>query len=252
MPTISLTGDPHGDRAWFQAVMSEPSDERMRNAIAASLVVRAQELDIGPDYEAVEVPRNVLRVLLNGPGDAERHRHLEQSAKQGIIAGWIFVMMFVVDRYPSQLGRRAAASKPSLNKALAAVKWFADTGAVFADGTPIPKETSIRQAWERFRPVAHLWAALSWNVAWPTLNRAGLFAEGFETTIAAAHYFQKFGVSFRLDTRSGTGSSSLIDPVAAWTLDPSQPARIALPDDPSVFESSPLAQALKSYSAAQK
>jgi hypothetical protein len=152
----------------LRAIMAFPKDEEERHRYLATCHGRVfgevetflrQSPDLEPYSMSGKIGEHLGRVLgpLGGfsvlsqaPSYLEMERRAGDSSWPGAIAG---------DLLNSLIQMRAAGLQASVSKAVAiAVDFLADATAT--EGTLGGKtERYVRQAWENFKPVCHLWAA---------------------------------------------------------------------------------------------
>lgn len=153
MPELLLSGDP-ADKDRVNAVMLFPNDERLRNFAMARVRAEASVLGL-QDSDRLEVNAGAIRALLSAPSSDEMKEKKQKGARAGLIAGDLLVMLYAMSVSNS-------VSEPSIKKAMYAYMRWAEGGATFGDGKPLPKSRSeLEKAWATHRSVAHIWGAMS-------------------------------------------------------------------------------------------
>jgi hypothetical protein len=189
MPTIELDDTPN-DIRWVQAIKLFPNDKANRDALFAMERIRCELLELGDDLDLViPVSTNVLRILLEAPSCTDMMNLVTAAAKRACIAADILCAIYLMERF--------SLPEPSMNKAVALVQAYAPTTA-YGDDTKLPtSETQIRECWEEFKSVVHLWAAARINKAYPyTKDDRSMYADDFKSYLQIAQGCYHFGVSF--------------------------------------------------------
>lgn len=216
---IRTVGTYVDDKPLVLALMCWPDDEPTRNQFEAAHKVR-QVLAVPNADRTVDVSPNLLRILLEAPPWNELRSIQQTSVRAGFVVGQLLLTMFLLDRYADQLPPRGGRGA-TLSKAVAVAAKWGKNGGTLGDGHPFPSsDRTIRTYWKRFRSVAHLWAALSVNVAAPWApDRETMSPEHFATFLGVAAGFQKFGLDFVIFNRTTKTEERLLDPAALWRLD---------------------------------
>lgn len=244
--SLPLQGDQL-DGTRTQAVMLGPDEPVFRRAFFATSLVRGNEWDLpGPP---VLVDRQLLADLLAAPAFPELLEDVGARTKDATVAGYVLMGLFMMWRFPELHGPRQMGGV-SLNKAFHFCAFIArELEWKYGDGTRLPQgETKIKECWNRYRTVAHLWAAHSWHEAFPLGDKMSLYREKLAEFLSAARYFQMFGQEPILDKKAAkTKESALGEDL--WQVPDSFRALLPFDADPSAYEDSPLAQALRVYMA---
>lgn len=195
-------------------------DAAMRAKTVLVSKLRAELHDASEDDEVRLSVRTVRELMSSPTGDGLRQMEADRTRK-GFIAGQVLCTMFVMDRFAEHLPKRGAAGA-TLSKALAVQTAWAASGGAFGDGVALPlSDRMVKDAWIQLRPVAHLWAALHINAAWPWAPKGSeLHPEHFGKFLRVGAGFQEFGIQFTLTSKQTKQSAPLIDPGTAWQLDP--------------------------------
>lgn len=253
MRALPTTGHFVPDKPMVLSLMFWPSsdDKQEREQWAALQSVRGELSETSEG--TVQIAVSTLRLLVSAPAYEDIVAKERERGRAGFVAGSVLVAMFFLDRYADRLPKRGAAGA-SLNKAFAIVAKWGGQGNTFGDGSPLPKsDRTIKDAWSQFRDVAHLWAALSVNAAFPWApEREALSSEHFGTFLGVAAGFQQFGLGLQIQNRTTKKLSRLLDPLSLWHVDTTKHAPVRLhKEDPGLFESSPMFEFLRSYASSQ-
>jgi hypothetical protein len=207
MPAIELRGTPD-DRLRVQAVMLFPNDSALRDQLLAIYRVRDEVRDLAGD-QVISVSENVLKRLIEAPSYADMRIRATIAAKRAVIAADVLCVIYLMDKF--------TLPEPSMNKAVAVVQAYAPT-ATYGDGSRMDtSETQIRQYWQEFKPVAHLWAAMRINKAYPfTKDHKSMYTSDFESYLQVAQGFYRFGVSFI--PKRAKSRVPIVDTGKSWTL----------------------------------
>jgi hypothetical protein len=185
--------------------------------------------------------------------DAPSYDRLKQETadrvKDGTVAGYVMLCLFMMWKYPQVHGPRSAGG-PSIKKAIHFCRYLStEFKWKYGDGSPLPSgETKIKECWAGYRSVSHLWGAFAWNAAFPTADRTSLFREDLGKFLSAARWFQEFGTMPLLDNKALKRKESVLGD-DFWHIAEEIPPRLLLPDDPRVIEDSALTKALRAYAA---
>jgi hypothetical protein len=143
LPTLQLCGDEL-DRHRVMAWMLFPTTPEYRATYVARCDVK----------QKASIPNEaIFWQIFNGPSRLEIQRGATVATKRGSLAGDLLGLIY--ERH------KLGLDEPSLNKAIASYMEFALTsGQRFGDRKPLLRsESQIRESFDSFRPVAHLWAA---------------------------------------------------------------------------------------------
>jgi hypothetical protein len=243
---LPLEGDEY-DGIRVQALMLGPDDPGFRRAFFAANVVRVHEWDLpGP---AVEVDRQILGDLLHAPAYPVLQQEVASRTKDATLAAYVVIGLFLMWKFPQLHGARNLGGT-SLNKAFHFCSYIArELDWKYGDGTRLPQgETKIKACWTQYKSVAHLWAAHSWNLAFPLGGRTSLYREHLPEFLGAARYFQMFGREPILDKKASKRQETILGE-DVWEVPDTVRAVLPYDDDPAVYQDSPLARALRSYTA---
>ncbi|MGN8160622.1 hypothetical protein ACS8YF_18365 [Salinisphaera sp. SWV1] len=175
---LPLLCDPARDAIIVNAFMVFPNDETKRAQFIA--VLEASEL-LGnrTDGPSVEINAFTLAAILEAPSSTKLQHDVNERVKRGVIAGDVLSSLYLMDRFN--------LAKPSLNKAIYAVRQYAIAGAKFGDGTDVNvSQTLIQKYWRENAPVAHLWAAFRLNNDYPFTLHNALSAESLPEFLAVS------------------------------------------------------------------
>lgn len=234
MPGIRLDGTSD-DIRWVTAIMTFPRDENLRTQWFTVHNARARSQD-AEDRDLLQLNAKTLRVLLNAPSYEDLRKLAAERTKQAIVAGDILSVLFLMDRF--------SLPEPSMNKAIHVARQYA-INAKYGDGTRLNiSEFKIREYWEEFRPVAHLWAAFRLNRSYPFCPEENVFTEnGFAPFLEVAAALYGFGCSF-IPERARL-ELPLLDAEESWSLpDGIKPRSLQIDGVPDGLQ-----EFLQSYSA---
>jgi len=224
-------------------------EEARRRQYYAADLANGTFYEPGPEIICWQVDQ--LQALLEAPSWQELRREATERTKRALLAGYIFTFMFLLrllqDRLPNR-GEKGA----SLAKAKFIVREWALQEGVYGDGTPIPtSEKFIRDCWNDYRDVAHLWAAMEMNrVAEYAPFRQILHPAYADKFFETAAYLQEFGLAHRLRNKAAKVQDTLLNPHTCWRIDIERyRPRILLPVDPAVFDDAPFMPILRRYAA---
>lgn len=103
----------------------------------------------------VNLPAWMLRTLLDSPGKDETKRLAAEATKRGTVAGDLLALIYVMEAQN--------VNEPSFGKAVEHYKGFA-LGLKYGDGEALKySEQTLRNYFDEFASVAHLWAAFRLN-----------------------------------------------------------------------------------------
>ncbi|WP_299793818.1 hypothetical protein [Ramlibacter sp.] len=227
--------------------MFGPEEPIFRRAYFATNLVRANEWDLpGPP---VLIDRQIISDLLDAASFPQIVNDVGDRTKDATIAGYVVIGLFMMWRFPDLHGSRAMGGV-SLNKAFHFCAYIArELGWRYGDGASLPKgETKIKECWNRYKNVAHLWAAHSWSLAVPGGDKRSIYRDHLPELLSAARYFQMFGREPILDKKASKTKESILG-ADIWHVPDTFRALLRYDDDPSVYEDAPLAKALRAYVA---
>lgn len=246
MRILDIQGDQY-DGLRVQSVMLGPEEPPFQRSFLATGIVRGKEWDLpGPP---VLVDRQLLADLLEAPAYPALLKEVGVRTKDATVAGYVLMGLFMMWRFPELHGARTLGGV-SLNKGFHFCAYIArEHGWKYGDGTRLPQgETKIKECWNQYRSVAHLWAAHSWNQAFPMADKIALYREKLPDFLNAARYFQMFGREAILDKKSARAKERALGE-DIWTVPASFAARLPYRTDLSVYTDSPLAEALRAYTS---
>lgn len=208
MPTIELHGTPE-DIGWVLSVMTFPNDRALREQRFAVDLVRANLLSEVARADRMEVDRKTLQLLIDAPSYGDLQQMTAEAAKKAYVAGDMLSVLYLMDRF--------SLPEPSLRKAMFVAGQFA-AKATYGDGSKMDKsEPKLREAWSDFQSVAHLWAAMLLNQAYPFAPEDSLFSpEYFPTFLQVSASIYEFGctfIPFRMNPRK-----PILDAAVCWAL----------------------------------
>jgi hypothetical protein len=192
MPDLELNGNSF-DAFWMYASMAHPDNERYREELVAALVCRCI-LDSKNDEDSgdVEIPGSVLRTLLNAPSYENVIKRATNAADGGSVAG--DVLLYVAEMHLTK------HKEPSVRKAIYLAEDYLANAANGYGKKGASSDISIRKHWEKYKPVAHLWAAmrmLQLKENNPHAFEFGIMlTDGLELFLAIAEGFRNFGEKF--------------------------------------------------------
>lgn len=190
MRQLQLEGDGN-DPGRVLALMHFPRDGEGERQFYVRHIVK-QACDSGAADAEVRLPAKLLRELIDGPGYLEMRDKVTESTKRGSVAGDLLHLIYEMHALDFQ--------EPSLRKALAEYKKFS-LGRKYGDGSPLKySERMMRDYWNEYEPVAHLWAAFRLNrgpYAY-VADAADVFgsADAFRTFLGVAKAIGEFASTF--------------------------------------------------------
>jgi hypothetical protein len=201
-----------------------PDDLARRHQHVAVQLIRDETKHLR-DNESFCLKVHMLRAAIDAPAPASVQKEVMDITKKAHLAGYVLLFNFVLRRWQDVLPKKRGASGASLNKAFFLIGEWANSGATFGDGHPIRASGGlVKQSWSVYRSVSHLWAAYIWNNQFaegdPVLRgSSALKPEGLVQFLRTAAFFMSFGHTLKLDNRSGSASSTLLDPDDVWQID---------------------------------
>ena len=164
MPQIAFTSADNA-RSELLALMTYPDDDAARRRW--QVVAHAAALTSEPGARPLTLAASDVRTLLEAPSFAELRADQRKRVKDAYVAGGILAGVFIMDRF---------GMSPSLNRSLRAYRAYAAT-TTYGDHSVMPiSEPKMRECWNRFAPVAPLWAALTLNKEYPFASERALFS----------------------------------------------------------------------------
>jgi hypothetical protein len=252
MPILKTSGDDLHDVTWTLAVMlwPDPKNQREREqfyaAKTADHLLRAGLVEL-------TLPAEQVAALLDAPGWPALTDEVVKRTKRATVAGHVFLLMFIMDLCKERLPRRGDPGA-SLDKAIAVMEAWASMDKRFGDDSRFPlSDRTIRNYWDEFRCVAHLWAAKDLNLdpAFQFAPKRGVLQpENLHSLLCVAGQLAHFGCNFRLANKSREKVRFLLDCDAIWVPDPNlHPPSMKAPENLDIFDNSAFMKILRAYQA---
>ena len=216
MPVIRFSR-PEAAVGELLALMFYPDDESGRRASIVTAEVR--RVTSAPDAPLLTLSAEDARTLLVAPSWDQIKRAERYRAKMGFVAGQVLATLYLTHRFREKSPRYFV---PSMNRAIFVTQGLAAKGALFGDGTPMPRsDRTIRDYWRTFAPVAHFWATLRLaGLGYPFApEREAFAAEHFPRFLGIANALYRFGVQFVPE--GAQPALPLLDTTTAYALPPS-------------------------------
>lgn len=243
MPALETIGEHWNDLSAVKSAMHWPAvdSEGEKRRVQYRVAEYVNRVAFEPGTEKLALPVDALQTLLFTPSWPTLTREVAQTTRLGIQAGEVLLSMFFMDRLQDRLPARGARGA-SLDKAFWIASAWAGQGAAWGDGVPMDKSTTkIKEAWSKYRGVAHLWAALRLNLVHPYAPARQVFdAAYFPRFLETAAFLQRFALEHKLMNRAKQGVTPLVAASEMWQLDlqvhrPREfPAELA--DDARIFD----------------
>ena len=216
MPEIELCGN-YLDPIRILAAMHFPNDAELREKYYAEKFAECKLLEVAPTG-SVEFESDVIQRILQRTGKTSFHEIVAKSAREACIAGDVLTTLFGMYSFPDDF------DEPSLKKAIFIAGKYAQNNT-YGDGSPIPEgKTSIRKYFDRFRNVAHLWAAMRLHQDFPIREQEEILGsqDAVHDFLGIASTLQAFGCWF-IPKRSSSGiefvgPSPILDPETIWKV----------------------------------
>ena len=216
MPEITLDGTPN-DIGWIRATMLFPNDEAARHQCFGVELARLKVLEC-KDTDRLEIDACDLRLLIEAPAYDALKNIAAANTKCAIVAGDILAALYLMDKY--------SVPEPSLNKAKFVAMEYAKT-AKYGDGTRMNvSERMVLECWEKYKPVAHLWAAFRINGSYPYAPADEVFIHTKFLEVAVGLF--RFGAGF-IPARAKK-KIPVLDAQKCWVLPDSIPASNLISD----------------------
>lgn len=184
---IALKGFPQ-DSLWVQAVMYFPTNKSLRESWFTTQMMQG-ELIGAPNNCKVECDKETIARLINAPSLETLKEKQTEAVKKGALAGSILASIYLMDRFN--------IDEPSINKAVHISEKFAAENR-YGDSTRINKSRKpIKEAFKEYKSVAHLWAALYLNKAYPYADDRELFFEKLTFFLEVSAGLLEFGTTFK-------------------------------------------------------
>ncbi|MGC4395162.1 hypothetical protein [Hydrogenophaga sp. T2] len=216
MNEIQLLGDGR-DVARITAWMYYPRDQVLRKMHLERFEVVNTLAQIADEGELLQVRADTMKRLLHGPSRSEIAHLQAEAVKQGTVAGDLLHLIY-------QMHQRGL-DEPSLGKALKEYQAFS-LGPKYGDKTPLKRaEQTLRDCFEAFAPVAHIWAAFRLNGPFPYVDPPeDLFstAEGRNRLLGVAKALGEFATTFT--PKRTRPAKPVIDPRVLVRISSSIPA----------------------------
>lgn len=153
MPHLEITNIANDDIANIREVMLFPSDANNRKKYHLINQIK-HDLNNNSDVKDFLMTRADIELLLDCPSSNSWDKLIADHAKKACIAGDLAAIIYAMNIFNFP--------EPSMNKAIHVSKKFASPEyGEFADGTRLPiSEQTIRNCWNEYKSVAHLWGAL--------------------------------------------------------------------------------------------
>ncbi|MEE4381989.1 MAG: hypothetical protein V2J02_08345 [Pseudomonadales bacterium] len=175
------------DAKRLATLMIVPDDDDLRDQLEAVPLLDALIHGLHPEATPDDL-RAALAVAADMASFDELRRAAVRRVKDGIVAGDLLAVMYVLWRYEHVSG-------PSKQLAFSVYGRWAK-GRCFGDGTPIPRSaTSLRKKFEAFLGVASLWAAYRLNQSLVPLHdpaRVLKDPKGIASLLAVAVHLEHF------------------------------------------------------------
>lgn len=189
MPVLEITQIVNHDINIISAAMLFPNDEISRKK---HLLINQINHDLkNLDMQNFQISRDDLELLLESPSYESWGKLVAENIKKAIIAGDLCGIIYAMHVFK--------IPEPSMNKAIHVMKEFANkNGIEYGDGDRLPKsEQTIRNCWNEYRCVAHLWAAFRLNQDYKINDDRRVFTEqGYIPFLEAAAGILGFGMGF--------------------------------------------------------
>jgi hypothetical protein len=180
------------DGVWILAVMTFPNADQ-EDARDALYAIKVAEAEIEASREGdVTLRADLARRLIEGPNKSQIRKRIEQATREGTVAGDLLGNLYGMCSFPDHF------PEPSVRKAIFAARHFARR-TTYGDGSRLPhSDRGIRDYFEHYRPVAHLWAAFRLHQAFPIRNHRDVLAspDAVQDFLAIARRIQEFGCKF--------------------------------------------------------
>ncbi len=189
--------------------MTFPLDAQLRNQYFAVRRVVADTVD-SSDTDKFEIDVRTIRLLIDAPRNERLKEIVSNATKCGIVAGDILSAMYLMDKF--------SVTEPSLKKAIHLAQVFDKEEPTYSDGTPMKvSDKAIRECWNKFKRVAHLWAALRLNQSYPFSPDHNVFSlTAFTPFLEVAAEILQFGCAFV--PKRTRPAEPVLDCAECWTI----------------------------------
>jgi hypothetical protein len=208
MPEITLHKTPQ-DKLWVNSIMRFPNAPDLRDQYY-SVHLALEELKIPNTDDSLEVAITVktLRSLVNAPPHEELKKLTSNAIKQGVIAGDILATIYLMDRFK--------LPEPSMNKAIHVAMEFAKNNK-YGDGSKLnTTEKKIREYWNNYKSVSHLWAAHRLGQVYPYAQDND--PEAFPKFLSCAAGLAEFAFEYFLPRTTRRLRGTILENSEIWTL----------------------------------
>lgn len=188
MPIIDITGHSDYDKCNILSIMYFPNQELKRKQFH---LLNQMKGFLNNSVTEYVVSKSNLDLLLESPSYNDFKKITSDAVKKGVIAGDLIACIYLMQLFE--------IPEPSFNKAIFIMKEFALKHDVqYGDSTRLPRsEQTIRNYWDDFAPVAHLWGAFRINQSYQLSDANNVFEdENFKTFLQVAAGFLQFGKEF--------------------------------------------------------
>ncbi len=210
MPELELHGDSlDSSRIW--AIMSFPNDESLRRAYFS--VCNAESvLEKTDEDRAVAVSADLLENVISAPSRDDLWDQFRQESKRGMIAGDLLLTLYAMHSFHEHF------PEPSIRSSIFVAQRFAKE-TEFEDQTKLPSsKTAIRTYFDKFRTVAHFWAALRLHELYSSRLDEDMLssADAVEAFLGNAGTLEDFGCSFV--PKRAKPQLPILDPDSIWSV----------------------------------
>lgn len=196
------------DSVWLDSVMLFPNDAAMRDAYITTVQVQ-EEIKALKELDKLMVSVNCLRILIDSPSNAQLKLAVTESRKGGMVTGDIMACLYLMERFEMP--------EPSINKAMHVCRAFAAQSA-YGDGTAMAtSDGKMREYWNSFKGVSHLWAARRLEIGYPIVSLEDKFSrKHFNLHLACSQGLLEFATSFV--PKRARPKAPILPLAEAWTL----------------------------------
>lgn len=149
MPYLNINGADL-DNAWVYAAMAYPNNQASRDELITVTYYRNSTL-LNDGQQIVAIPADHLSILVAANSHTEVTKRAASSAGPGSIVGEILHYIVAM--------KLAGHPEPSLRKAIYLAEFYNKDAANSFGKKPAATDIGIRNYWNEYRIVAHLWAA---------------------------------------------------------------------------------------------
>jgi len=173
----------------LQSAMYFPSDNDLRESYICQSLCEIETSNTS-NATRISTDSGTLSRLINSPSKKEMTKLSNKALKDGYIAGFILMTVYLMDYFNLK--------EPSINKAIHILERYS-LEERFGDGTAIPKEQAIKKIWKKMKPSVHLLAAKNLLDAYPLYEGKDVFRskEHMIEFLRISATFLKFGTSFK-------------------------------------------------------